>query len=78
MTAARINDQRLLARIDAFAAIGATPGGGVNRQALSSEDRAARALLADLAQARGFAVFQDPMANLFIRREGRDPARPSF
>jgi beta-ureidopropionase / N-carbamoyl-L-amino-acid hydrolase len=67
---ARIDGERLLKRLDEFAAIGATPAGGVNRQALSVEDRAARARLAALAQERGFAVFQDPMANLFIRRAG--------
>lgn len=71
-----INSERLLARIDEFARIGATPAGGVNRQALSIEDRAARSLLAGLALARGFKVFQDPMANLFIRREGRRPDLP--
>jgi beta-ureidopropionase / N-carbamoyl-L-amino-acid hydrolase len=70
---AAINGERLLERIQAFAAIGATPAGGVNRQALSDADRAARRRLAELALARGFGVFQDSMANLFIRREGRDP-----
>lgn len=72
MTSASINGERLLARMQAFAAIGATPAGGVNRQALSDGDRQARRLLAELALARGFGVFQDSMANLFIRREGRN------
>lgn len=71
---ADINGARLLERMQAFAAIGATPAGGVNRQALGDCDRAARRLLAELAIARGFAVFQDSMANLFVRREGRDPS----
>ncbi|OCP00649.1 MULTISPECIES: Zn-dependent hydrolase [unclassified Ensifer] len=70
-----IDGKRLLQRLDDFARIGATPAGGVNRQALSPEDRASRRLLADLALQRGFRVFQDSMANLFIRREGRLPAR---
>jgi N-carbamoyl-L-amino-acid hydrolase len=74
MTLPGINGERLLDRMQAFAAIGATPAGGVNRQALSEGDRAARRLLAELALARGFGVFQDGMANLFIRREGRDPS----
>jgi N-carbamoyl-L-amino-acid hydrolase len=73
-----IDGTRLLARLDAFARIGATASGGVNRQALSPEDRAARQYLADLAIARGLAVFQDPLANLFIRRPGRDAAKPPF
>ncbi|NTE88392.1 Zn-dependent hydrolase [Agrobacterium rubi] len=74
----QINGQRLLKRLDDFAAIGATPAGGVNRQALSPEDRTARSLLASLAIERGFAVFQDDMANLFIRREGKNKASPPF
>jgi N-carbamoyl-L-amino-acid hydrolase len=74
--AATINGDRLQTRLASFAAIGATPGGGVNRQALSPEDRAARTLLASLAIERGFTVHQDPMANLFIRRTGRNPDLP--
>lgn len=67
-----INTARLMDRLAAFAQIGATAAGGVNRQALTEGDRQARRLLAELARARGFLVFQDPMANLFIRRDGRD------
>ncbi|WP_026783601.1 hydantoinase/carbamoylase family amidase [Pleomorphomonas koreensis] len=73
-----IDGRRLLARLDAFAAIGATPAGGVNRPALSEADRAARALLADLGAARGFSLFQDAAANLFLRRAGADDRRPPF
>lgn len=75
---ARIDAERFLGRIDRFAAIGATPAGGVNRQAFSPEDRQARLLLAELALARGFSIYQDAIANLFIRREGRDASRPPF
>ena len=75
-TPPQINGERLLARLDAFAVIGATPGGGVNRQALTRGDREARALLAALARARGFSVFQDDIANLFIRMEGRSNDLP--
>ncbi|NTE56902.1 Zn-dependent hydrolase [Agrobacterium tumefaciens] len=67
-----VNGERLLANLDRFAAIGATKKGGVNRQALTRLDREARRLLAQLAVERGFSVFQDPIANLFIRRKGRD------
>jgi N-carbamoyl-L-amino-acid hydrolase len=73
-----INCARLLRRLDDFAAIGATPAGGVNRQALTAQDQAARALLANLALQRGFGVFQDPLANLFIRREGKNASRAPF
>lgn len=71
-----VNGERLLRRLNEFAEIGKTSAGGVNRQALSSEDRAARGLLADLGAACGFKVFQDAIANLFVRREGRNPALP--
>lgn len=71
-----INGERLLKRLDRFAGIGATAGGGVNRQALTELDRKARLLLAELAEARGFGVFQDRAANLFIRRPGRDEEAP--
>lgn len=74
----RINGERLLGRLQQFAAIGGTAAGGVNRQALSVEDRIARAELARLAGDRGFAVFQDPMANLFIRREGSSATESPF
>ncbi|UXS98413.1 Zn-dependent hydrolase [Agrobacterium tumefaciens] len=68
-----INGQRLIDRLDRFAQIGATAKGGVNRQALTDLDRQARQLLTELALQRGYKVFQDPIANLFIRREGRNP-----
>lgn len=71
-----INGERLLERLDRFAGIGATAGGGVNRQALTELDRKARLVLAELAEARGFGVFQDRAANLFIRRPGRDEGAP--
>lgn len=71
-----IDGNRLNGRLSIFAAIGATPKGGVNRQALTEGDRRARRLLAELAWARGFSVFQDPMANLFIRRAGRNETLP--
>lgn len=72
----QVNGERLLSRLDQFAAIGATPKGGVNRQALTALDRQARQLLADLGRARGFSIYQDPIANLFVRREGLDPDLP--
>ncbi len=71
-----INANRLNARLQAFAAIGGTTKGGVNRQALTEGDRRARRLLAELATARGFRVFQDPIANLFVWRNGRDETLP--
>jgi len=71
-----VDGARLWRRLEAFAAIGATPAGGVSRLALSVEDRRARALLTGLARERGFAVYQDALANLFVRRQGRDASVP--
>ncbi|KTR05618.1 allantoate amidohydrolase [Aureimonas ureilytica] len=71
-----VDGGRLLSRLDRFAAIGATPRGGVNRQALTSGDREARALLASLGRERGFALRQDAAANLFLRREGANASLP--
>jgi len=72
--AARAVDQdRLWQRHVEMARTGATPRGGVNRQALSAEDAAARNLLAGWAQRRGFSVSTDSIGNLFVRRAGSDP-----
>ena len=68
-----VNEQRLWQRHADMARLGGTPKGGVNRQALSPEDAAARNQLAAWAKARGFEVFTDPIGNLFVRRAGSDP-----
>jgi N-carbamoyl-L-amino-acid hydrolase len=56
-----------------MAAIGAIPGNGVNRAALSVEDIAARKVLLGWAKARNFTIAVDPIGNLFVRRAGTDP-----
>ncbi len=68
-----VNRDRLWHRHMEMAKIGAIPGNGVNRQALTREDIAARELLTSWARARGFAIGMDRIGNLFIRRQGRDP-----
>lgn len=78
MSGPRIDAARFLDRLEAFARIGATARGGVDRQALSPADRQARRLLADLAMARGFSIGQDAIANLFVRREGSAGGSPPF
>ena len=72
--AAAIDEARLWRRHMALAEIGATAKGGVNRQALSEEEARARALLAQWAGDLGYRVLVDDISNLFIRREGADPA----
>jgi beta-ureidopropionase / N-carbamoyl-L-amino-acid hydrolase len=59
-----------------MAAIGATPRGGCNRQALSDADMAGRKLLSQWAEAAGCSVRVDAVGNLFIRRGGTDDALP--
>jgi N-carbamoyl-L-amino-acid hydrolase len=68
-----VKEDRLWQRHADMAKLGGTAKGGVNRQALSPEDAAARNLLASWAKQRGFAVFTDAIGNLFVRREGREP-----
>ena len=55
----------LIALLDRFAEIGATPGGGVRRLTGSAEDGAARRLFAEIATARGARVTVDPVGNMF-------------
>lgn len=74
--ASAVREDRLWRRHADMAKLGGTPRGGVNRQALSAEDAAARNLLGLWAKARGFATFTDPIGNLFVRREGTDIAAP--
>ena len=68
-----VKEDRLWQRHVDMAKLGGTPKGGVNRQALSAEDAAARNLLASWAKARGFSIFTDAIGNLFVRREGTHP-----
>ncbi len=70
--AAAIDATRLWLRLQTMAGIGARDDGGVNRQALSVEDIASKQTLIGWAQARGFAIFTDPIGNLFVRRPGTD------
>ena len=72
--AAAVDQERLWRRHMAMAEIGAIADNGVNRQCLSEDDIRARALLLEWAGARGWEPAVDPIANLFIRRQGHDPA----
>ncbi len=68
--AARVDEQRLWQRHMDMAQHGARDDGGVNRQAFSAEDAAARALLASWAESLGYGLFIDPITNLYVRRPG--------
>jgi N-carbamoyl-L-amino-acid hydrolase len=69
-----INADRLWRSIMDLAAIGPTPEGGSCRLALSPEDTTARALFADWCQQLGLTLERDAIGNMFLRREGTDPA----
>ncbi len=71
--AAAVDQERLWARLMEMARFGATPAGGVNRQALSDEDIAARRCLIEWAGGFGFAPGVDDIGNLYVRREGTEP-----
>lgn len=67
----RINPARLRAALEEMATHGATPGGGVQRLALSDEDRGARDLLVRWLKEIDCEVSVDQMGNIFGRRAGR-------
>ena len=69
--AAAVDESRLWSRQMAMAEIGATERGGVNRAALSDEDRRARRLMLEWAGDLGLEVTTDGIANLYIRLSGR-------
>ncbi len=60
----RINPGRLQASLDELARIGATPGGGVTRLALSDEDRLGRDLLRRWLEEAGLRVRVDDFGNM--------------
>ncbi|HEU5431296.1 MAG TPA: Zn-dependent hydrolase [Thermomicrobiales bacterium] len=68
----RIDGERLQGSLDELAAIGATPGGGVTRLALTDEDRAARDLLRRWLTDAGLAVRIDDFGTMTGRRAGRE------
>jgi beta-ureidopropionase / N-carbamoyl-L-amino-acid hydrolase len=71
-----IDPDRLWARLMALAEIGATPAGGVNRQALSDGEIAAWRRVIGWAQQAGLTAATDPAGNLFLTLSGRDRAAP--
>lgn len=75
--AQHVSGARLWDRLMALSAFGATEGGGVNRQALSDEEIAARAELVRWAEAIGLEPSTDSLANLFLRYTGTNPALPA-
>jgi N-carbamoyl-L-amino-acid hydrolase len=76
--AAHVSGDRLWDRLMVLGSFGATERGGVNRQALSDEEIAARAQLLRWAEAIGLEPSTDPLANLFLSCKGADPGLPAL
>jgi N-carbamoyl-L-amino-acid hydrolase len=74
----RINRARLAESIEALGRIGETPRGGLNRVALTDDDRRGRDLLVGWMREAGLAVSVDQMGNIFGIRPGTESLPPVF
>jgi N-carbamoyl-L-amino-acid hydrolase len=70
-----VNGDRLWTSLIDMGHIGATPGGGVGRLALTDLDREARDLFTRWCEEAGCTVRIDRMGNIFARRAGADTSR---
>ena len=70
----RVNSDRLWQSLMELAQIGATPKGGVKRLTLTDLDKQGRDLVVSWAKQAGMSVTIDQIGNVFMRREGSDPA----
>ncbi len=75
-TTLRVNGRRLQESLEAMAEIGATPGGGVQRLALTDEDKKARDLFCSWLKEIDCEVTIDEMGNIFGRRPGKNRDLP--
>jgi len=73
-----IDIERLRARMETLAAIGADPGGGITRYAFSPEERAAKDLVGGMLREAGLSTFEDAAGNLFGRLEGAEADAPAL
>lgn len=71
-----INKDRLWNALMEMAKIGPGIAGGCNRQALTNEDSAGRALFCKWCEEAGLIVSIDQMGTIFATREGTDPHAP--
>lgn len=76
MTRVSINRERLLRRLETFNRIGALPGGGTCRLALSDEDRQGRDLLVTWMKELGLDVSIDAIGTIFGVRAGTEALDP--
>ena len=73
---AAIDGDRLWRSLMEMAEIGATPGGGVGRVALTDLDRAGRDLFGRWCREAGLDLRIDRLGNMIARRPGTDAAAP--
>lgn len=76
INALRINSARLWDSMMTMGKIGATPGGGSRRLALSDEDKAGRDLFCRWMREAGCEVTVNQIGNIFCRRKGRNDSLP--
>eukprot|EP01035_Chromulina_nebulosa_P014181 gene14181-18781_t len=72
----KINGERLWNSLMELACIGATPKGGVKRLALTDLDKQGRDLVVSWGKEAGLSITVDKIGNVFMRREGTNPALP--
>ncbi len=70
---AAVSEARQWDRLMQMARLGAIPGEGVNRAALTELDRQSRRLLLSWAAPLGLTASVDVLGNLFLRHEGTEP-----
>lgn len=68
----RVNAKRLQATLEEMAKIGATPGGGVHRLAVSDEDKRARDLFLSWLREIDLEIVVDEMGNIFGKMAGKN------
>jgi beta-ureidopropionase / N-carbamoyl-L-amino-acid hydrolase len=71
-----LNSERLLQHLNAFAAIGKDPAGGISRIAFSEADRQGRDYFLSLMRDAGLTVTIDAAGNISGRRAGSEPKLP--
>ncbi|WP_191567265.1 hydantoinase/carbamoylase family amidase [Metabacillus idriensis] len=76
MKTVTINKERLSIHIEKLGEIGRTKDNGVQRLALSKEDREATLLVSEWMKAAGLTVSHDHFGNLIGRKEGQNPNLP--
>ncbi len=72
----RVDGARLSSRLEQLAEIGALPGGGVCRLALSEADKAGRDLVVRWMRELGLAVSIDAIGNVVAIRAGKEDGAP--